>query len=163
MRKLLILVTLLFAVQQVRAVEIFNQPFVYFLKARAIPNNAQCLDTAYWWLKPTVSVPVLQLRRSNSANTKLDVSTMASAGGGLTYQRTVVQDGKNYSTISLSIIELLAANPGATGINPDFAAGILCGMFNNLLQGGIGYDFGNVPSGHRWFLMLSFGVNLTNN
>jgi len=144
------------------ATENFKQPFVYFLKARSIPANAQCLDTAYWWLKPTVSVPVLQLRQSDKPNTILDVSTMASAGGGLTYQRTVVQDGKNYSTFSLSIIELLAANSG-TGVNPDFAAGFVVGLFNNLLQAGIGYDCGNVPSNHRVFLMMSFGVNLTNN
>jgi len=144
---------------QSQAKEIFNQPLVYFLKAK--PVSGTQLDTAYWWFKPTVTVPVLQLRQSNSQNSKLDVSTMASAGGGITYQRTVVQDGKNYSTISFSLIELLAANSG-DGAHPDFAAGFVVGMFNNLFQIGGAYDFGNVV-GPRWLILTGFGINLTNN
>jgi hypothetical protein len=36
-------------------------------------------------------------------------------------------------------------------------------MYNNLLQGGVGYDFGAVSNNHRWFLMLAFGINLVKN
>jgi hypothetical protein len=118
-------------------------------------------DTGWWVFKPTISVPLLQLRMSNDSTSKLDLSSLGGAGGGLTFERDVVVSGKNYSTMSISLIELIADNP--PGYKPDFAAGIVFGMFNNVLQCGLGYDFGSVLNGHRWFLMAGFGIALTRN
>jgi hypothetical protein len=158
--KLLILGFLALAVST-QAKEIFNRPMNYFLTARVIPQGYNMLDTAYWVIKPSITVPLLQLRESSDSTSKLDVSTMASAGGGITYERDVVVNGKNYSTMSLSIIELLADNP--PGYRPDFAAGIVAGIYNNVIQFGVGYDFGPQTSKSRWFAMAGFGIALTRN
>jgi hypothetical protein len=154
-------VVFMFAAPRVEAVENLNKPLHYFLTPRMVPAGYTQTDTAYWIFKPTVTVPVLQLRQSSDASRKLDVSTMASAGGGLTYERDVMINGKNYSTMSVSVVELLATNP--PGLNADFACALVFGMFNNVLQVGAGYDFGSVPSGHRVFFTTGFGVNLVQN
>ena len=150
----------LFVPSKVHAVEIFNRP-MNICFSRVIPQGYNMLDTAYWVIKPSITVPLLQLRESSDSTSKLDVSTMASAGGGITYERDVVINGQNYSTMSISIIEFLSTNP--PGLNADFSAGLVMGMYNNLLQAGIGYDFGAVQNNHRWFLMLAFGINLVKN
>ena len=151
----------LFVPSKVHAVEIFNRPMNYFLTPRVIPQGYNMPDTAYWVIKPSITVPLLQLRESSDSTSKLDVSTMASAGGGITYERDVVINGKNYSTMSISIIELLADNP--PGYRPDFAVGIVAGIYNNVIQFGAGYDFGPLTSKSRWFLMAGFGIALTRN
>jgi hypothetical protein len=158
---ILLLGLLLFGAVQTQAKEIFIQPFTYFLTPKFVPAGYNCLDTAVWSLKPEITVPILQMRSSTLPDAKLDVSTVASAGGGITYERDVIVNGKNYSTMSVSIVELLATNP--PGVNPDFAVGIVGGMFNNILQAGIGYDFGAVTNGHRVFLMVGFGITLARN
>ena len=160
--KLLILGAVLFGFSSpAQAVEIFKRPMNYFLTPRVIPQGYNMPDTAYWVIKPSITVPLLQLRESSDSTSKLDVSTMASAGGGITYERDVVINGKNYSTMSISIIELLADNP--PGYRPDFAAGIVAGIYNNVIQFGAGYDFGPLTSKSRWFLMAGFGIALTRN
>lgn len=160
--KLLIFGFLVLAISEsTQAVEIFNRPMNYFLTARVIPQGYTMPDTAYWVIKPSITVPLLQLRESSDSTSKLNVSTMASAGGGVTYERDVVINGKNYSTMSISVIELLADNP--PGYRPDFAAGIVAGIYNNVIQFGAGYDFGVITSKSRWFLMAGFGIALTRN
>jgi hypothetical protein len=143
--------------RQAVAVENLKQPFTYFLKSKSIPAGTTSLDTAYWWFKPTVQMPLLILRRSNDGDSKLDVSNLASAGGGITWQRTVLDNGNYYSTISFSILELVSYTVDGRA---DFSAGLTIGMCNNLFQFGGAYDAG--PNGKlgRWILLSGFGINL---
>lgn len=143
---------------QSHAAENFSKTLDHFL----IPRTSTAVDTAFWELKPTVQVPALKLRESTRPNAKLDVTAFSSAGAGITFQRTIRKAEKNYATISASLIAMFSATTSPSSL-ANFGIGITGGLFNNLLQAGIGWDAGEVPDGKRFFGMLSLGINLTNN
>lgn len=136
--------------------------FDYFFKPRPIQKGI-VESNPIWEFKPSVQIPALKLTESNRENAQIDASFLASAGGGITLQRSIQKDGKNYSTISWSpAIFLLTGD--TTEDNPlDLSYCTTIGFLNNIIQIGAGYDLGVVENRSRFFGVLSFGINLTNN
>ena len=71
--------------------------------------------------------------------------------------------GVNYSDYSVSLVFLLTGN---TSLSPSIqpAVAIIGGLENNLVGIGAGYELTKLyPAANRWFILMSFGVNLTLN
>lgn len=133
--------------------------FKYFLSPR--PTTRAPFVTANWDFKPMVQIPALKVVKSKRANAELDASFFTSAGGGISLQRTILKGTNNYTTFSTSLIALV--NGDTSKDDPlDLSCALTIGFFDNILQLGIGRDFGSV-NGSRWFGLLSAGINLTNN
>lgn len=135
-----------------------------------IPRDAENLGIAesnqsIWELKPIAQIPAIKIVESTRDDAELDAFILASAGGGVTIQRTIVKDGKNYASFSWSPFTfLLSGDTSKDGSVLDLSWVSTFGVLNNIIQVGVGRDFGTVPNDRsRWFLVLSAGVNLTNN
>lgn len=140
----------------------------HFFKPRptkALGQDEFGLFDAKWDLKPIAQVPAIKIIESNRDGAELDAFILASAGGGITLQTVGQKDGKNYSKFSWSPITiLLTGDTSKDGAVLDLSWVSTVGFFNNLLQIGVGRDFGEIPTERsRWFGVLSLGVNLTNN
>lgn len=161
MKSFLVLAILLFLSPALKA----QSPFEYFFKPRPIPTDTQDFgESRKWEFKPTVQLPGLKLVESTRESAEIDAFILTSVGGGITYQNSGVKNGKNYAFLSFSPMVLLSGNIAEDGAVLDFSFAGSVGFFNNLLQLGIGRDFGNVPSDRsRIFGLLSIGVNLTEN
>lgn len=166
------------------AKDIFDNSFDYFFKPRPIiikpidtslnystklslklinPQlSLKVNEPAIWEFKPIVQIPAFKINQSSIPNTKLDISLFNSVGGGITYQRSIVKDSSNYSTLSFSLIALLSSQSITTG-PIDFSLAITIGGFDNKLQTGIGYDFGTYIGRSRFFWLLDYGINVTQN
>jgi len=163
MKKIMILLTLLFLNTTVAISQEQDDGsiFKYFFKPRPVDNTLA--NQAHWDLKPIVQIPAIKLTESTRQDAEIDATFLASAGGGISLQHTIQKDGKNYSEYGASLIVLLSGDTSTKGAVLDISAGITIGFLNNLIQLGTGRDFGSVGNRSRWFGLLSFGINLTNN
>ncbi len=137
--------------------------FKYFFKARPVELGFVDSNKPKWEFKPTVQIPAIKVTESIRENAQLDATFLASAGGGLTLQNTIVKDGKNYSKFSWTPVMFLLTGDTSKDNPLDLSYCTTVGFFNNLLQFGIGYDFGTVQDRSRVFGVLSLGINITNN
>ncbi len=135
----------------------------YFFKPKPIMQFGESAS-AEWLFKPTIQIPALKLTKSIRTDAIADATLFASAGGGITYQRTIQKNNQNYSTFSVSLIALLMGDTSKTGEVLDFSVAGTLGFLNNIIQVGLGFDLGKVPAERgRLFFLLSAGINLTNN
>ncbi len=138
-----------------------NSHFKYFFKPR--PLNGLVSNTKNWDFKPLVQIPAIKVIESSRSNSLVDASFLVSAGGGLTLQRSYEKDNKNYVDLSWSPVIFLLSGETAKEKPLDLSVCTTVGFFNNLLQFGAGVDLGFVENRSRFFVVLSFGINLTNN
>ncbi|MFN8366755.1 MAG: hypothetical protein U0Y96_05880 [Candidatus Kapaibacterium sp.] len=166
MKTIIAIVTLGFL--SVTIVKAGDDGFTYFWRPKKLDAKTFAATTEKAWMwKPTVHIPAVKVIESSDTSRLLDAYLLASAGGGLTYQFTeskkVDDVTENYALFSASLIFLLNGKV-ATEQNLDLALGVTVGGWNNLLELGVGYDFGTVINGRsRVFGLLSIGLNLTNN
>ena len=160
MKKKSLIVFLLFVFSNIS----YSQTFENFFQPRKINPLISSPAPDIWEFKPIVQVPALKVTESNRENATLDATMLVSAGGGITLQHTVQKDGKNYAEYGFSFVVLLSGDTKKEGSVLDLSLAFTGGAFNNLLQLGAGLDLGEVEVDQpRWFLVGSFGINLTNN
>jgi hypothetical protein len=136
----------------------------YFFKPRPILKEESGSLTEKFDIKPIAQIPAIKLTESSRENAQVDATLLVSAGGGFTIQRINTKKGKNYAPWSFSPVTiLLSGDTSKEGAVLDFSWCSTLGFFNNVLQIGVGYDFGEVQNRSRWFGCLSLGINLTNN
>ena len=186
MRKLLVISTVLTVITTVATGQELDLSFKHFLKPRPVrvmidttvvantemamdrllPGGATVLvdeNRLVWEFKPLVQIPAIRLTESVRENAKVDATFLASAGGGITFQRSALQDdGRWGSTFGVSAVVLIAGDT-SQDVVLDFSVGLTLGFFNNLIQVGAGYDLGQVNDRSRLFGLLSAGINLTSN
>jgi hypothetical protein len=119
--------------------------------------------SALWEFKPTIEIAGTEIRKAFDGP-GLESTFLNAVGPGLTYQHSN-QDamGVNYSDYSVSLAFLLTGN---TSLSPSIqpAVAIIGGLENNLVGIGAGYELTKLyPAANRWFILMSFGVNLTLN
>ncbi len=172
MKKLFLILTLIaLALININAQERKGK-FKYFFKSRpifidSIKTSEGIIKLAnldpIWEFKPTVQVPNLKITESTRENILLDASLIGSIGGGITLQRSIIKNERNYATFSWTPIMLLITGDRTKDEPLDLSYCTTVGFFNNLLQVGVGYDFGTVEDRSRFFLVTSLGINITNN
>ena len=151
-----------------RAGDRFDQPFTYLCSVRPVATyhpamlklaaTDTAVNTAFWEFKPVITVPSLRLQFSDRPGAQLDLTALSAVGAGVSYQRDILQDGKNASDIAFEAMLLL------TGPDPqDVSFGLAAGFFDNYLQIGGGYNAGKITDGHRWFAMVSTSFTLRQN
>lgn len=151
---LLLALVPLFLAAPATAADRFDQPFAYFFSPRpavtyqaaaalkmAKESGAELTQAAYWQFKPEISIPALKITESTRPGAMLDVTIFTSAGGGVTYERSTLRDGKNYAPIAFSLMAFLSGN-SADKQPIDIAGGFTVEFFNHLIQLGTGYNFG---------------------
>jgi hypothetical protein len=172
--KLLILALIAgFLTTPAHAGDVFSQPFKYLVSVRpaatytaapiprlelSMTDTAAPAKIAYWEFKPVITVPSLRLQFSDRPGAQLDLTALSAVGAGVSYQRSILVDGKNTSDFAAEAMILM------TGPDPqDVSFGIAAGFFNNYLQVGGGYNAGKIANGHRWFAMISTSFTLRQN
>lgn len=136
--------------------------FKYFFKPRPVSLGIAEFKPI-WEFKPTVQIPAIKVTETVRENAQLDATFLASAGGGLTLQRTIIKNGSNYASLSWSPVLILLTGDTSKDNPLDSSYCSTLGFFNNLLQIGVGYDFGAVENRSRIFGVLTLGINITNN
>ena len=165
MKKLLFVLSLVLCFTTAQA----EGPWDYFFKPRPPLNlNRPQLFTltgsqSVWMFKPSVAVSLTEIRAgANGGATQTNF--LNAVGMMLTFQKTTYDEaGLNYADYSLNA-GLLAS--GTTNDAPVFTprAAILFGALNNLVMFGPSYDLmGHSDKSSRWALLISLGINLTNN
>ena len=129
---------------------------------KSVQDLAQAIDSispiAYWEFKPVITVPSLRLQFSDRPGAQLDLTALSAVGAGVSYQRSILVNGKNASDVAFEGMILL------TGPDPqDVSFGLAAGFFDNYLQIGGGYNAGKITDGHRWFAMVSTSFTLRQN
>ena len=139
----------LFVAAPVKATELIDKPFSYFLGVKHVSS-----DTALWGCTPTIMIPDLILTNADSGKNGLDVQAFTSVGVGLDLGRYVMSEsGKIVETIGISLFTLLATDKTVT-----LGGGIH--VFNRTLGIGGGIDCGNVPKNKRFKLLLLTGLKI---
>lgn len=136
--------------------------FKYFFKPRPIITGF-AESKPKWDFKPIVQVPGIKLTESVRPNSLLDATFLSSAGGGITLQKSIQKNDKNYAVFSWSPAIFLVSGNTAKDTPFDISYCTTIGFFDNLFQIGVGYDLGTVVNRSRFFGVISCGINLTNN
>lgn len=139
-----------------------DNPFQYFFRVRPVEMGIT-EEKPIWEFKPIVQIPAIKVTESTRENAQLDAPFLASTGGGITLQRRIVKNDKNYATFSWSPIMILLTGDTSKDDPLDLSFCTTVGFFNNLIQFGGGWDFGEVVGRSRGFLVISAGINITNN
>lgn len=139
-----------------------NGLFDYFFKVRPIEMGLMEVEPI-WEFKPTVQIPAFKITESSRENAQLDATFLASTGGGVTLQKRIVKDDKNYAIFSWSPAIILITGDTSKDDPLDLSYCTTIGFFNNLIQLGAGWDFGEVEGRSRWFGVISAGININNN
>jgi hypothetical protein len=124
------------------------------LATSAVPDSSTV--TGIWAWKPVFTFPEFSFTESAVPGRLVDFHLFQSAGGGLTFERTVLRDGKNYATFSASGIVLLSGNTDSkTPIDCGLALTVDC--LDHLVGIGAGVNLGNkVPGVSRFMALASF-------
>jgi len=142
------------------------QSWDYFWKPRHVGVKilTGAAPTYAWLFKPTFTVSATCIRPTTISGGSADAQFLSAAGPALTLQHTsVLPDGSDYADYSANLVLLVA---GSTSISPTFrpAAALTIGALNNIVNVGGGYDLMAREDGlSQWFILVSIGVNLTNN
>jgi hypothetical protein len=117
-----------------------------------------------WMFKPTFQVSATAIRPVITAGATGGISTLSAAGPALTLQHTgVAADGSNYADYSFNTVFLMTSDNNSTPFFKPLVA-ITVGMYNNVVNVGAGYDiFARDDGLSRFAILISIGVNLTNN
>jgi hypothetical protein len=137
----------------------------YFFHARKVGLKLGATTTSpEWMFKPTFTIDATSIRPGTHPGVQTDESFLSAAGPALTLQHTILQpDGTNYADYSGNIALLLT---GQTNNGPSIvpAVAVTAGILNNIVNVGGGYDLQTRDDGlSRFFVLVSLGVNLTNN
>lgn len=138
--------------------------FSYFFKVRPVETGVGFVEEPpIWEFKPTVQIPAIKVTESIRDGAQLDATFLASTGGGITLQKRIVRDKKNYAIFSWSPVIILLTGDTSKDNPLDLSYCSTVGIFNNLIQFGAGWDFGVVEERSRVFGVLSLGININNN
>lgn len=138
--------------------------FSYFFKPRPVEQGMGLMESPpIWEFKPTVQIPAIKVTESVRDGAQLDATFLASTGGGITLQKTIEREKKNYAIFSWSPVIILLTGDTSKDNPLDLSYCTTIGFFNNLIQFGAGWDFGVVEERSRFFGVLSLGINITNN
>ena len=117
-----------------------------------------------WQFHPTLTINATCVRPSIASGVSSDVEFLSAAGPALTLQHTgSAPDGSNYADYSANLSLLLS---GSTNSSPSIvpALAVTAGLFNNALEVGGGVDLVKRSDGlSQFFVLISIGVNITNN
>jgi hypothetical protein len=134
----------------------FSHPFDYLFSVRPLQQGIgiQAESGGVWELKPTAAQALLEVKRSSAGT--FQASALTGTGGGLTYQRTIVVNGENYSSFSVSLLGLFGpVFPGASSV--DFSGAIGASVLNNLVGVYAKCD------GVKWSMLIAANINIFNN
>jgi hypothetical protein len=116
------------------------------LKAAAPETPAPTPATSFWDLKPYAGLSGLAITGSTRPDAEVDVSLCSSAAVGVTYERTILKDGANYSPFSATIGGLLS---GHTDNAPwiDLKPFFLLDLLDHKIGAGLSWNAGANPAG----------------
>lgn len=127
-----------------------------------------------WKLAPSITIPPLMLRESPEENVGFDVVFTASIGGGIAFKYCEIDPvtGESDSQFSWSPFTILISGDTKSE-TPDLsvAYAMTVGFFDDLIQTGFGYDFGDNRITNddgaevtisRWFFLLGLGFSFGN-
>ena len=124
-----------------------------------------------WDAQVSVVIPAFKIYETTKSGRKLDGRTLTALGGGLEFGKYKSKQVNNnptsgyqrVSVFSYSPFTVLLSGNGDAFLDVSIAQTI--GFFNNTLQFGGGYDFGEIDSDRvgRWFFLLSVGININAN
>jgi len=163
MKKIATITVLIIMSLTINAQNTFNAK--YFFKPRPIIENES--GSFQFDLKPTIHIPALRFDLSSDPNTIFETSFVTSVGGGLTLQpvKQNSKNNRNKSTWSITpLIILLNGEVREESTNLEASYCFTLNFLNNIFQLGAGWDLGKIEEGEkRFFIVGSFGINLTNN
>ena len=155
---LLALVFVMFSISQAQTWDYFFHPRLNGLTLSEVTAPFE------WQFHPTLTINATCVRPSIASGVSSDVEFLSAAGPALTLQHTgIAPDGSNYADYSANLSLLLS---GSTNSSPSIvpALAVTAGLFNNALEVGGGVDLVKRNDGlSRFFVLVSLGVNITNN
>ena len=121
---------------------ISQQPVKFF---HPIPDNLfetsgdrARANQSVWLVRPTVQITAIQMSWDKERK-GFDVSSLQSAGPGISYAHYISVDGQPYNNFSLNGLLLFGLDPGAT-TQASLSGALTISVFE-LLNAGVGYNF----------------------
>jgi hypothetical protein len=154
MKTIKILVVLLFAGLAVQA-----QSFKGFFKPveqnKALKAQYEATaSTSTWLFRPTIGISAVKMQYVGGEQSFISTSCQT-LGTGISYQKFIDQNGSPYC--QLAVNGLVMYNLDFNGSKPvNLGIGATVGVFNNLVSGGLGWDFNQKYP----FILLNFSLNL---
>lgn len=156
--------------------EIVGQDTSYqdYLASKRLYNHSQQLRLSTpteWKWRPQVTIPIFKGTDSTRPDAKVDVSLLASTGGGISLQNLTIKASNNngqiqneyYCNFSWSPVTVLLSGNLTEGSTIDPSLISTVGFFNNVILLGAGFNLGEVPNDRSRFMgVFSLGINLNN-
>jgi len=137
-----------------------QSPWSGFFKPVKVENSklkaifGQTSTFSIWLFRPTISLSAIKMQYVGG-DKSFENSSLQTLGTGISYQQITTTDAVVYTNLAVNGLVLYNMDfSGTKPINLGIAATV--GVFNNLISGGIGFDFGQKYP----FILLNASLNL---